>query len=186
MADENTIDSDKPSTQNANDTEQNQTVATDATQADATQADATQANTVSDGDDNLQQQNNDYTPADLGADLPDDNSQLKDDGFQKNEDGYYEGEDNDPLADYVPSSGRDLEPVYDIPVSVSAVLGKTSIPVSSLLRLKSGQIIELDRKVGEAIDIYVNDRLVARGEVVMMDNSLGISMTEIIKTEEHE
>ena len=53
--------------------------------------------------------------------------------------------------------------------------------VSQLLRLGRGTVVQLDRKVGEAIDIYVNDRLVARGEVVLVEDRLGVTMTEIIK-----
>lgn len=75
----------------------------------------------------------------------------------------------------------DLEAVFDVPVNVSAVLGKTSMEVSQLLKLGRGTVVELDRKVGEAIDIYVNDRLVARGEVVLVEDRLGITMTEIVK-----
>lgn len=82
-----------------------------------------------------------------------------------------------------PRSAQDLEAVYDIPVRVSAVLGKSSMQVNELLKLGRGAVVELDRKVGEAIDIYVNDRLVARGEVVVVDDRLGITMTEIIKTQ---
>lgn len=82
-----------------------------------------------------------------------------------------------------PRAASDLEAVYDVPVRVSAVLGKSSMPVKDLLRLGSGAVIELDRKVGEAIDVYVNNRLVARGEVVVVENRLGITMTEIIKTD---
>src|ERR1700733_12143091 len=78
-------------------------------------------------------------------------------------------------------SAQDLEAVFDVPVTVSAVLGKSSMEVSQLLKLGKGTIVELDRKVGEAIDIYVNDRLVARGEVVLVEDRLGITMTEIIK-----
>ncbi len=78
---------------------------------------------------------------------------------------------------------NDLEAVYGIPVEVSAVLGKATMQVSSLLKLGRGAVIELDRKVGEAIDIYVNNRLVARGEVVVVEDRLGITMTEIIKAE---
>ena len=79
---------------------------------------------------------------------------------------------------------RELEAVYDIPVTVSAVLGKTTMQVSQLLKLGRGAVVELDRKLGEAIDIYVNNRLVARGEVVMVDDSrLGVTMTEIVKTD---
>ncbi len=79
---------------------------------------------------------------------------------------------------------RDLEAVYDIPVTVSAVLGKSTMQVSQLLKLGRGAVVELDRKLGEAIDIYVNNRLVARGEVVMVDDvRLGVTMTEIVKAD---
>ena len=84
----------------------------------------------------------------------------------------------------LPRSAKDLEAVYDIPVKVSAVLGKSTMQVNQLLRLGRGAIVELDRKVGEAIDIYVNNRLVARGEVVVVEDRLGITMTEIIKTDQ--
>lgn len=80
-------------------------------------------------------------------------------------------------------SGDRLSAVYDIPVQLAAVLGKTSMPVNQLLRLGRGAVVELDRKVGEPIDIYVNNRLVARGEVLIVDDHLGITMTEIIKSE---
>jgi len=87
-----------------------------------------------------------------------------------------------PVHD-LPTSARELEAVYDIPVRVSAVLGKATMPVSDLLKLGRGAVVELDRKVGEAIDIYVNNRLVARGEVVVVEERLGVTMTEIIKSE---
>jgi flagellar motor switch protein FliN len=77
----------------------------------------------------------------------------------------------------------DLQAVYDIPVQISAVLGKATMPVSQLLRLGRGAVVALDRKVGESIDILVNNRLVARGEVVIVDEHLGVTMTEIIKSE---
>ena len=88
-----------------------------------------------------------------------------------------------PAIDVLPSSAKDLEAVYDIPVQVSAVLGKSTMQVSQLLKLGRGSVVELDRKVGEPIDIYVNNRLVARGEVVIVDERLGVTMTEIIKTD---
>ncbi|MFT3728231.1 MAG: flagellar motor switch protein FliN [Terricaulis sp.] len=78
-------------------------------------------------------------------------------------------------------SAADLAAVYDVPVNIQAVLGRANMEVASLLRLARGSVIELDRKVGEAIDIYVNNRLVARGEVVVVDERLGVTMTEIIK-----
>ena len=75
----------------------------------------------------------------------------------------------------------DLRPVFDVPVSVQAVIGRTTIEVAKLLELSPGTVLELDRRVGEAIDIYVNSRLVARGEVVVVEDRLGVTMTEIIK-----
>ncbi len=83
----------------------------------------------------------------------------------------------------VPQSARDLDAIGLIPVKVSAVLGTANMQVNQLLKLGRGAVVELDRKVGEAIDIYVNNRLVARGEVVIVDDRLGITMTEIIKND---
>lgn len=77
----------------------------------------------------------------------------------------------------------DLEAVFDVPVQVSAVLGRSKMDVGELLKLGPGTVLELDRRVGEAIDIYVNNRLVARGEVVLVEDKLGVTMTEIIKTD---
>ena len=94
-----------------------------------------------------------------------------------------DGEEERSDVPDVPRSARDLEAVYDIPVQVSAVLGKATMQVNQLLKLGRGAVVELDRKVGEAIDIYVNNRLVARGEVVVVEDRLGVTMTEIIKTD---
>lgn len=90
-----------------------------------------------------------------------------------------EREDRD-LA-HVERSAADLEAVFDVPVRVSVVLGRTKMPVSSLLKLDTGTVIELDRQVGEAVEIFINDRLVARGEIVLVEDRLGVTMTEIIK-----
>ena len=93
----------------------------------------------------------------------------------------------EPDMNIAPESGEmekaasDLAPVFDVPVNISAVLGRSQLSVAQLLQLGAGSIVELDRKVGEAIDIYVNNRLVARGEVVVVDERLGVTMTEIIK-----
>lgn len=78
---------------------------------------------------------------------------------------------------------KDLHAIYDIPVQVSAVLGKSTMQVSQLLKLGRGAVVYLDRKVGEPIDVYVNNRLVARGEVIIVEDKLGITMTEIVKAE---
>jgi len=82
-----------------------------------------------------------------------------------------------------PKMASDLEAVLDVPVHVSAVLGRTRMDIGDLLKLGPGTVLELDRKVGESIDIFVNNRLVARGEVVLVEDRLGITMTEIIKSD---
>lgn len=82
-----------------------------------------------------------------------------------------------------PGIARDIEAIYEIPVQVTAVLGKSTMPVNQLLKLGRGAVVPLDRKVGEAIDIYVNNRLVARGEVVVTEDRLGVTMTEIVKSD---
>lgn len=76
-----------------------------------------------------------------------------------------------------------LEAVYDVPVQISAVLGRATMPVNQLLKLGRGAVVELDKRIGESIDIYVNNKLVARGEVVVVDERLGVTMTEIVKIE---
>jgi flagellar motor switch protein FliN/FliY len=87
--------------------------------------------------------------------------------------------------DSVTRGAADLEALFDVPVKVSAVLGRASMNVGELLKLGPGAVLELDRKVGEAIDIYVNNRLVARGEVVLVEDKLGVTMTEIIKADKN-
>jgi flagellar motor switch protein FliN len=81
-----------------------------------------------------------------------------------------------------PSSGRNLDTILRIPVSVQVVLGSAMMPVSNLLKLGRGAVIPLDHRVGEPVDIIVNGRVIARGEIVVVedDNSrLGVSLTEI-------
>ena len=85
----------------------------------------------------------------------------------------------------VDRSAADLEAVFDVPVQVSAILGRARMHVGDLLKLGPGTVLELDRRVGEAIDIYVNNRLVARGEVVLVEDKLGVTMTEVIKAEKN-
>jgi flagellar motor switch protein FliN len=89
----------------------------------------------------------------------------------------------DPTTEGTSRIAADLEAVFDVPVKVSAVLGRARMEVGELLKLGPGAVLELDRKVGEAIDIYVNNRLVARGEVVLVEDKLGVTMTEIIKAD---
>lgn len=91
-------------------------------------------------------------------------------------------EEREPYALHEPMVG-DVTAIYDVPVQISAVLGRSTMQVSQLLKLGRGAVVELDRKIGEAIDIYVNNRLVARGEVVVVEDKLGVTMTEIVKSD---
>jgi flagellar motor switch protein FliN/FliY len=85
----------------------------------------------------------------------------------------------DDVADA--AHGPTLEAVFDVPVKVQAVLGRARMPIAELVSMRPGYVVELDRRVGEAIDILVNNRLIARGEIVMIDGSLGVTLTEIVK-----
>lgn len=94
-----------------------------------------------------------------------------------------------PDFDALPSqssraSGSDMEAVYDVPVKVQAVLGGARMPIGELLRMNVGTVVELDRRVGEPVDVFVNDRLIARGELVLIDGSLGITLTEIVRQDQ--
>lgn len=98
---------------------------------------------------------------------------------------HFEPSQGEPAAEKPGMAGSgSLGAIYDIPVQLSAVLGRASMPVNQLLRLGRGAVVELDRKVGEPIDIFVNNRLVARGEVIVVEDRLGVTMTEIIKSEQ--
>ena len=79
------------------------------------------------------------------------------------------------------SSVNEFEAVYDVPVKVKAVLGGARIPIGELVRMRAGAVVELDRKVGEPVDVFVNDRLIARGELVLIDGLLGVTLTETVK-----
>ena len=83
------------------------------------------------------------------------------------------------------SSGRviSMSALNEVPVTITAVLGQKKIDVATLIGMQAGTIIEIDRKVGEAIDLHVNDTLVARGELVIVDDALGVTLTEIIEPE---
>ena len=123
------------------------------------------------------------TPADGGEDGGPDEGESS--GMNLDE---IEGIDpNDTLSEQNFEIGEpmanDVTAIYDIPVQISAVLGRSTMQVSQLLKLGRGAVVELDRKVGEAIDIYVNNRLVARGEVVVVEDKLGVTMTEIVKSD---
>lgn len=74
-----------------------------------------------------------------------------------------------------------MEALYEIPVRITAVIGNATMPVSQLVKLGRGAVVELNRKLGDAVDIYANNRLIARGEVVVVDDEhIGVTMTEIL------
>lgn len=78
---------------------------------------------------------------------------------------------------------KHLETVLQIPVSVKIVLGSATMPVANVLKLGRGAVVPLDRKVGEPVDVVVNGRVIARGEVVVLDEDssrFGVSLTEVI------
>ena len=77
--------------------------------------------------------------------------------------------------------GDSLSAVYDVNIKVQAVLGRSRMDISSLMRLRTGDVVELDRRVGEPVDILVNNRMIARGEVVLVDGRLGVTLTEVVK-----
>ena len=89
----------------------------------------------------------------------------------------------------VGSAVRNLEMVMRIPVTMKIVLGSATMPVSNLMKLGRGAIIPLDRRVGEPVDVVVNGRIVARGEVVVVDEAtsrFGIKLTEVVGPTEAE
>ncbi|MBB4040767.1 flagellar motor switch protein FliN/FliY [Microvirga flocculans] len=78
---------------------------------------------------------------------------------------------------------RNLDSILRIPVTIQVVLGSATMPVANLMKLGRGAIVPLDHRVGEPVDVVVNGRIIARGEVVVVedDNSrFGISLTEIV------
>ena len=76
-----------------------------------------------------------------------------------------------------------LEALYDVPVQVSVVLGSTKMPLNSILKLGRGAVIELERTVGEPIDVFVNNKIVAKGEIVIVEEKIGVTLTEVIAGE---
>ena len=76
-----------------------------------------------------------------------------------------------------------LEALYDVPVQVSVVLGRTTMQLSNILKLGRGAVIELERSVGEPIDVYVNNKIVAKGEIVVVDNKIGVTLTDVVAGE---
>lgn len=81
------------------------------------------------------------------------------------------------------SSEIEIESLYNVPVEVSVILGETKVLLSNLLKFGKGAIIELDKNVGEPVDVKVNGKLVAKGEIVVVEDKVGVTLTEIIKNQ---
>lgn len=79
-----------------------------------------------------------------------------------------------------PIEEQDLDPVLDVPIKLTAILGRTKLPITEVLRLTEGSVLELEKAIGEPVDLLINDRLVARGEVVLVDQQLGVTLSEIL------
>lgn len=92
-----------------------------------------------------------------------------------------EAEENNQKRKFTAGQDIDIDAIGDVPVEISVVLGETNITIEELLKLGEGAIIELNRKIGEPVELYVNNRCVAKGEVVVVEDKIGITMTEILK-----
>jgi flagellar motor switch protein FliN/FliY len=97
------------------------------------------------------------------------------------------GQVTEPAAPATPAvAARDvnLEVILDVPVTLSLEVGRTRLPIRSLLHLNQGSVVELDRAAGEPLDVFVNGTLVAHGEVVVVNEKFGIHLTDVISPAE--
>jgi flagellar motor switch protein FliN/FliY len=80
-----------------------------------------------------------------------------------------------------PENGRNLDLLMTVPLRITAELGTCKMLVEDILKLGTGSIVELDRLAGGPVDLLVNDKLVARGEVIAIDDNFGVRITELIE-----
>ena len=88
--------------------------------------------------------------------------------------------DSEPGKDATVTKETELEALLDVDVEITAVLGTSMMPISQILKLGRGAVVELNRNVGEDIEIHANNRIVAHGEVVVIDDRLGVNLTDIV------
>lgn len=93
-------------------------------------------------------------------------------------------EQNAKLAGVPDTSHRNLSLILDIPLRVAVELGRTKMVVNDLLNLGQGSVIELNKLAGEPMEVLVNDKLVARGEAVVVNEKFGVRLTDIISPSE--
>ena len=78
-----------------------------------------------------------------------------------------------------PASGNNLELLYSVPVELSVQLGSCMMPMKNVLELTPGTVVQLNKKADQPADLYVNDKLIAQGEIVVVDNTFGIKITKL-------
>ena len=81
--------------------------------------------------------------------------------------------------DSQPESGNNLELLYSVPVELSVQLGSCMMPMKNVLELTPGTVVQLNKKADQPADLYVNDKLIAQGEIVVVDNTFGIKITKL-------
>jgi len=82
------------------------------------------------------------------------------------------------------TSDVNLEMILDVPVTLSLEIGRTKMPIRTLLQLNQGSVIELERGAGEPLDVYVNGTLIAHGEVVVINDRFGMRLTDVVSPSE--
>ena len=80
------------------------------------------------------------------------------------------------------NSKRNLDFLYDIPLNISVEVGRSKIKLKDLLKMGEGYVLELDKLAGEPLDLYVNSKLIAKGEAVMVGDKFGIRLTDVVST----
>jgi len=87
-------------------------------------------------------------------------------------------------SDKKPTTPKDINILLDIPLQVSVEVGRSRILVKDLLQMSEGYVVELDKLAGEPLDLYVNSRLIARGEAVLVNDKLGLRLTDVVSPSE--
>ncbi|BCR06624.1 hypothetical protein DESUT3_36930 [Desulfuromonas versatilis] len=87
-------------------------------------------------------------------------------------------------AQRVEEGAKNLEFLLDLPLNVSVEVGRSRIMIKDLLQMREGNVIELDKLAGEPLDLYVNSRLIARGEAVLVNDKFGIRLTDVVSPTE--
>jgi len=96
----------------------------------------------------------------------------------------FDGDTQHEATDRDGDAHRNIERILDVPLRLTVELGRTVRKVREILTLEPGSVLELDKLAGEAVDVLVNGRLLARGEVVVIDESFGVRITDIVSQEE--